>query len=187
MLTRSRKPSPSMSPRRTPPARRSCSFPASESFGHAPVSPGGADALSPAPTEAPSAKTAARPARGRPMATAKLERAAGRGWRSGLERARLTAGPREVLLDQKQIVAGPLHDAQQLRHRGDLLPLLLEEPVQELLTDEIPLVAGERDKSGDLLGHTLLLLEGQLDRFGRAPEVRTRRFDARNRDGQVGL
>jgi len=50
------------------------------------------------------------------------------------------------------------------RHRRDLLPLLLEEPVHELLGDEVALVTGRQRELLDLAGDPLLLVERELYR-----------------------
>ena len=63
----------------------------------------------------------------------------------------------------EQVVARPAHDAQQRRHRGDLLDLLLEVPLHELLAEVVALVAGGAGEQGDLVGDAPLLVEHQLD------------------------
>ena len=57
-----------------------------------------------------------------------------------------------------------------------------EEPVQELLADEVALLARERGERGDLLGDALLLLERERDRRPRVRERRLRRLDRRDLD-----
>ena len=69
---------------------------------------------------------------------------------------------------------GPLHDREQRRHARDLLALLLQEPVQELLADEVVLLARELDEARDLLRDRLLLRERERDRLGRVLERRLR-------------
>src|SRR5262245_47524500 len=92
-----------------------------------------------------------------------LERAAGGGWRARLERVLSSRCPAEVVLDRQQVVLAPLDDCEELCHRGDLLALLLQEPVEELLPDELTFVTRELHELDDLLGHPLLLRERQRD------------------------
>ena len=61
-----------------------------------------------------------------------------RGWRAGLERVLAAGRPGDVLLDLEQVPLAALDDREQLRHRRDLLALLLEEPVEELLPTSSP-------------------------------------------------
>src|SRR5688572_7016425 len=61
--------------------------------------------------------------------------AAGGGRGACLERVLLAARPRQDLLHLQKVVRSPLDCRQEVRHRRDLLALLLEEPVQELLAD----------------------------------------------------
>ena len=58
---------------------------------------------------------------------------------------------REEVLDQHHVVARALDHGQQRAHRRDLLALLLQEPVQELLADEVALGPRELREVGDLL------------------------------------
>jgi hypothetical protein len=90
----------------------------------------------------------------------------------------LAAGARQVVLDQEQVLARPLDGREQVRHRRDLLALLLKEPVEELLADEVPLLARQRDEPDDLFGDALLLLERERDGLGRAPDVVTGRSES---------
>src|SRR6476469_8556604 len=48
----------------------------------------------------------------------------------------------EMLFGQQRAVLGAPHDRQQIGHRGLLLDLLLEEPLQELLALEVDIIAG---------------------------------------------
>ena len=59
----------------------------------------------------------------------------------------------------QQVLLSSLDDREELRHRRDLFTLLLEEPVQELLADELALLARELHEVDDLLGDPLLLRE----------------------------
>ena len=54
--------------------------------------------------------------------------------------------------------------------------------MQELLADEVVLLAGERGERGDLLGDALLLVERERHRLPGITERRLRRFDGRDRD-----
>ena len=92
-----------------------------------------------------------------------------------------------MLLDAQQVVLAPLDDCEQLGHRRDLLALLLEEPVEELLADELALLARELDQLDDLLGHALLLCEGESDRRDDVREIGLRCVDSRRLDGLVGV
>src|SRR5918999_2401006 len=60
------------------------------------------------------------------------------------------AGPCQVILDEEEVVGRPLHDRKHRRHAGDLLALLLEEPVQELLADEVSLLSRDPGNRGDV-------------------------------------
>ena len=53
--------------------------------------------------------------------------------------------------------------------------------MQELLADEVVLLARDRASADDLLRDALLLLEGERDRRSRVLERRLRRLDARDR------
>ena len=88
-----------------------------------------------------------------------LERAPGGRRGAGLERGLASGLAGQVVLDQHHVVSRALDHRQQGGHRGDLLALLLQEPVEELLADEIALGAGVLGEALDLLGHTLLLLQ----------------------------
>ena len=68
-----------------------------------------------------------------------LERAAGRRRCAGFELGLAAGLAGEVVLDQHDVVARALDDRQERGHRGHLLALLLQEPVQELLADEVAL------------------------------------------------
>src|SRR5436190_15270889 len=95
-------------------------------------------------------------------ASAALESAAGRMRRGGIIglRRRLAG---KVLLRQQRVGARPLDHGQQAGHAGDLLDLLLDEPLQELLAGVVAQLAGERGETADLLGHAPLLGERQRD------------------------
>src|SRR5262245_10274376 len=110
------------------------------------------------------------------------ERAAGRRGRSRFERVLAAALASEVLLDVQEIVAAALDDGEELGHGRDLLALLLEEPVQELLADELPLLARLLHELDDLVGDPLLLLERERDRRDGVRERRLRRLDPRDHD-----
>src|SRR5262249_24481995 len=84
-----------------------------------------------------------------------LECAAGRRGRARLERVRAARLTGEVVLDEDDVVTRALYNVQQRRHRRDLFPLLLEEPVQELLAHQVALVARDLDEIGDLRRHSL--------------------------------
>ncbi len=107
--------------------------------------------------------------------------------RAPLERVHAPALTREVVLDQHHVVPRALDDGQQRAHRRDLLALLLQEPVQELLADQVALGARELGEVGDLLGHALLLLQRQPDGLDHVGERRLRLGDARDRDALVGV
>ncbi len=59
--------------------------------------------------------------------------------------------------------------------------------MQELLADEVVLLAGERCERGDLLGDALLLLQRQRNRLPRVLERGLRRLDGRSHDVVVGV
>jgi hypothetical protein len=80
----------------------------------------------------------------------------------GSSPARLLAG--DVLLDVLDVVAVARHHREQVAHRGDLLDLLLDEPLHELLGGEVGLLAGDAQQRVDLLGDPLLLVQGERDR-----------------------
>src|SRR5688572_28049323 len=116
-----------------------------------------------------------------------LERAAGRRWSAGLERVLASGGAGEVLLDVQQVVPPALDDREELGHRGDLLALLLEEPVQELLADQLALFARELHERDDLIRHPLLLRERERDRRDRVGKARLRRLDTGDDDLRVRI
>src|SRR4051794_15739952 len=70
----------------------------------------------------------------------------------------------DVLLDRLDVVAGASDDGEQVVHRGDLLDLLLDEPLHELLGGEVALLPGGPGEREDLLRDALLLREGELHR-----------------------
>ena len=78
----------------------------------------------------------------------------------------------DVLLDVLDVVAVAGGHGQQVAHRGDLLDLLLDEPLHELLGGEVVLLPGDAQQTVDLLGDPLLLLQGQRDRADRVGEGR---------------
>ena len=59
--------------------------------------------------------------------------------------------------------------------------------MQELLADEVSLLARECCQRGDLLGDALLLLERERDRRTRVRERRLRRLDGRDLDRVIGV
>ena len=77
---------------------------------------------------------------------------------------------RDEVLEVEQVGARALADPNQRGHQGDLLDLLLEEPVHELLAEEVALVARDGGQPGDLLGDGALLIERQAQRLGRRGE-----------------
>src|SRR6187431_1059052 len=115
------------------------------------------------------------------------ESAAGGGRRARLERVLSAGRPRHVLLDLEQVALSTLHDREQLRHRRDLLALFLQEPVEELLPDELPLLPGELHELDDLVRHALLLLERERHGGDRVAERRPRPLDSGDRDLLVGV
>ncbi len=70
----------------------------------------------------------------------------------------------DVLLDVLDVVDVAGDDGQQVGHGRDLLDLLLDEPLHELLGGEVVLLARDPQQPVDLLGHPLLLREGQRAR-----------------------
>src|SRR5215510_638038 len=60
----------------------------------------------------------------------------------GLERVLAVRLAGEEVLDEHDVVLRPGDDVEERGHRRDLLALLLEEPVPELLRDEVDLLAG---------------------------------------------
>ena len=118
-----------------------------------------------------------------------LESAAGDRGNSGLERAPACTCSRagEVLLDVEEVVLPAFDDREQLRHRGDLFPLFLQEPVEELLTDELSFLARELYELDDLVGHAFLLLQRERDRRDDVCEPRLRCLDSGDDDRLVGI
>src|SRR5829696_1890005 len=95
---------------------------------------------------------------------------------------------REGLLREQDVRLGrPLDEPEQVAHAGDLLALLLEEPVQELLADELALVAREPCQLGDLRGDLPLLLERERDGRDRIGEVGAGSGDAGHRHVLAGV
>ncbi len=70
----------------------------------------------------------------------------------------------DEVLQVEQVALAALGDGLQGRHDGDLLDLLLDEPLHELLAEVVPGVPCGLREVDDLLGDRLLLLEGQIDR-----------------------
>src|SRR6185503_15360807 len=94
---------------------------------------------------------------------------------------------RDVLLDVLEVVLVAGDDREQVAHRGDLLDLLLDEPLHELLGGEVGLLAGGPEQAADLVGHPLLLVEGERHRRDQVAERVPRRLDARNDHVAVGV
>jgi hypothetical protein len=98
-----------------------------------------------------------------------LQGAAGR-----LRRRRIVSRGRragELVLDEEKVRPGMLDRAEEVAHRGDLLDLLLQEPLHELLAQVVALLARELRELGALLGDALLLLERETDGRGRLGEL----------------
>src|SRR6478672_5715857 len=106
--------------------------------------------------------------------TVLLERPTRGGRRTRLERVRAPGLAREVVLDEHHVVLQPLDDLEERRHRRDLLALLLQEPVHELLGDEIAGLARRDGELRDLGGDPLLLVERERDRSDIVGEERLR-------------
>ena len=92
---------------------------------------------------------------------------------------------RHVVLDLHDVVARALDDAQEVRHRRDLLDLLLDEPLHELLARVVALGAGAAGERVDLRGHAPLLVQRQRDGRDDVLEAHLRRGDAG--DDHVGV
>lgn len=86
------------------------------------------------------------------------------GWRGRVlgRVARPLAG--EVLLGEERVVAGAADDAKQVGHRGHLLDLLLEKPLQELLALKVAFLSGKNSERPDLPADLALLLECEVYR-----------------------
>src|SRR5215207_11501587 len=95
------------------------------------------------PRTAPDAGDASGAARCQPAAAGSslLERAAGGGRGARVVALVPDLLPGQEFLNQQRALLGPLADVEQIRHRGDLLDLLLDEPGEELLRAEVPLLA----------------------------------------------
>ena len=93
----------------------------------------------------------------------------------------------DVVLDPHGVGLRPRHDAQEVGHGGDLLYLLLDEPLQELLARVVALTAGGRGQRVDLLGDPLLLLERQRDGLDDVAERRLWSGDSRHERLGVGV
>ena len=95
-------------------------------------------------------------------ASSRAPPAAGGGWPPGP--ASFVAVPRaRASSTRSTFVAGALHGREEGAHRRHLLALLLEEPVQELLADELAVLPRDADEALDLLRHLALLRERELD------------------------
>src|SRR6202795_2102222 len=118
------------------------------------------------------------PASNTTAASAALERAARSMRRRGILglRRRLAS---QILLRQQRVLARPLDHRQQAVHAGDLLDLLLDEPLDELFAGVVAVLACQRRQAADLLGHALLLRKRQRHRLDHVPEAGARRLDAR--------
>ena len=86
-------------------------------------------------------------------------------------------------------IVGPVSMAleQEKRVTDEINELFGQEPVQELLADEVPLFPRELDERDDLIRDALLLVERERDRIPRTVEVGLRRLDAGNPNRQVGV
>src|SRR5213592_515309 len=84
--------------------------------------------------------------------------------RGGRVAARAVLLAPDVLLDRLDVVLGAGDHGEQVVHRGDLLDLLLDEPLHELLGGEVVLLAGRAGQCENLLGDALLLGQRELDR-----------------------
>ena len=80
-----------------------------------------------------------------------------------------------------------LDDVEQGGHRRDLLALLLEEPVHELLRDEVALLAGRQRELLDLAGDPLLLVEREPHGLDHVRERRLWGLDGGDDDRLVGV
>src|SRR6478752_6391243 len=118
------------------------------------------------------------PASSSTTASTALERAARSMRRRGIRslRRRLAS---QVLLRQQRVLARPLDHRQQAAHAGDLLHLLLDEPLDELLARVIAVLACQRGQTADLLGHPLLLRKRQRHRLDHVREARADRKSTR--------
>src|SRR5690349_6247498 len=119
------------------------------------------------------------PASSSTAASAALERAARSMRRRGILglRRRLAS---QVLLRQQRVFARPLDHRQQAAHAGNLLHLLLDEPLDELLAGVVAVLTRQRCQAADLFGHPLLLGQRQRHRLDHVPEAGARRLDARD-------
>src|SRR5262245_23836764 len=93
----------------------------------------------------------------------------------------------EVLGEQQVRRGRTLADAEEIAHARGLLELLLQEPAQELLPNELLLLARQRRQGLDLLGDLPLLREGERDRRDGVVERRPRRVDPGNPYLLVGV
>src|SRR5262245_38495595 len=93
------------------------------------------------------------------------ESAARRGRGARLERVLAVRLAGEEVLDEHDAVLRARDDVEQGGHGRNLLALLLEEPVHELLGDEIHVLARRDRELLDLPGDALLLVERELDRL----------------------
>jgi ornithine carbamoyltransferase len=116
-----------------------------------------------------------------------LEGAARGRRRSGFERVLSAGRAAQVLLDREQVLLSSLDDREELRHRRHLFTLLLEKPVQELLTDELPFLARELHEVDDLLGDPLLLREREGHGSDDIRECGLGGVDARRDDVVIGV
>src|SRR5688572_1329677 len=72
----------------------------------------------------------------------------------------------QVLLDEQETIRpGPADHRQQVVHGGDLLQLLLDEPVEEAHPDVVLVRLGDLDQIVDLARHLLLPGQGLRDRL----------------------
>src|SRR5262249_50258656 len=110
----------------------------------------------------------------------------GRCKRVGALIADLRSG-QEVLGKQDVQLGRALDDAQEVAHPRGLLELLLQEPAQELLPDELLLLARQRRQGLDLLGDLPLLRECERNRCDGVVERRLRRVDPGNPYLLVGV
>ena len=99
-----------------------------------------------------------------------------------------TCRARQVRLGQQDVrLRGAFDRAQEVGHRGHLLELLLEEPGEELLADEVALGPGDLRQLLDLAGHRLLLLERHAHWLDRVRELVARTGHGWDGDRRLGV
>lgn len=115
------------------------------------------------------------------------EMPAGNGWCGGVRRCGAAYLTGDEVLEVEQVAVAAVGDGLEGAHDRGLVDLLFEEPLHELLTQEVSLVARGLRQVDDLIGDGLLLRERVLDRCPVVGERVLGLFDAGELHGDVAV